>query len=193
MQCEASSTPVTTSRSPTSWRSASPGPPRSRWRIGAAGVCHSDLSVINGTIPWKAPSVLGHEGAGVVEAVGSEVTLGQARRPRGDRHPGQLRAPAGPAAPAIRPGASRRSGNVSQPFTFKGEPASNFAATSVFAESTIVKEVQAVKISQGRPTDLGLPHRVRRADRCRLGPQPGQGAARGDRGGLRRRRASGST
>ena len=50
-----------------------PGPTEVRVAIGAAGVCHSDLSVINGTIPWKAPSVLGHEGAGVVEAVGGEV------------------------------------------------------------------------------------------------------------------------
>src|SRR5664280_3064968 len=40
-----------------------PGPNEVRVQIGAAGVCHSDLSVINGTIPWKAPSVLGHEGA----------------------------------------------------------------------------------------------------------------------------------
>ena len=53
---------------------ARPGPNEVRVAIGAAGVCHSDLSVINGTIPWKAPSVLGHEGAGVVESVGSEVT-----------------------------------------------------------------------------------------------------------------------
>ena len=53
---------------------ADPGPTEVRVNIGAAGVCHSDLSVINGTIPWKAPSVLGHEGAGVVEAIGSEVT-----------------------------------------------------------------------------------------------------------------------
>ena len=51
-----------------------PGPNEVRVAIGAAGVCHSDLSVITGTIPWKAPSVLGHEGAGVVESVGSEVT-----------------------------------------------------------------------------------------------------------------------
>ncbi|HLH28240.1 MAG TPA: alcohol dehydrogenase catalytic domain-containing protein, partial [Acidimicrobiales bacterium] len=50
-----------------------PGPTEVRVAVAAAGVCHSDLSVIDGTIPWKAPSVLGHEGAGVVEAVGSEV------------------------------------------------------------------------------------------------------------------------
>jgi S-(hydroxymethyl)glutathione dehydrogenase/alcohol dehydrogenase len=43
-------------------------------RIGAAGVCHSDLHVINGDLPMPLPCVLGHEGAGVVEAVGAGVT-----------------------------------------------------------------------------------------------------------------------
>jgi S-(hydroxymethyl)glutathione dehydrogenase / alcohol dehydrogenase len=43
-------------------------------RMAAAGVCHSDLSVINGTIPHPLPVVLGHEGAGVVEAIGEGVT-----------------------------------------------------------------------------------------------------------------------
>src|SRR5436309_8012920 len=43
-------------------------------RIEAAGLCHSDVSVINGTIPFPTPVVLGHEGAGVVEEVGSAVT-----------------------------------------------------------------------------------------------------------------------
>jgi len=43
-------------------------------RMAAAGVCHSDLSVINGTIPYPLPVVLGHEGAGVVEEVGAGVT-----------------------------------------------------------------------------------------------------------------------
>jgi S-(hydroxymethyl)glutathione dehydrogenase/alcohol dehydrogenase len=43
-------------------------------KVAAAGVCHSDLSVINGTIPQPFPVVLGHEGAGIVEAVGEGVT-----------------------------------------------------------------------------------------------------------------------
>ncbi|MET0391135.1 MAG: Zn-dependent alcohol dehydrogenase [Polyangiales bacterium] len=43
-------------------------------KMAAAGVCHSDLSVLNGTIPHPLPVVLGHEGAGVVEAVGEGVT-----------------------------------------------------------------------------------------------------------------------
>jgi S-(hydroxymethyl)glutathione dehydrogenase/alcohol dehydrogenase len=53
---------------------ASPGPGEVRIGIAASGVCHSDLSVQNGTIPMPTPIVLGHEGAGVVEAVGDGVT-----------------------------------------------------------------------------------------------------------------------
>ncbi len=43
-------------------------------KMKATGVCHSDLSVINGTIPSPYPVVLGHEGAGIVEQVGEGVT-----------------------------------------------------------------------------------------------------------------------
>ena len=43
-------------------------------RIGASGVCHSDLSAQNGTLMTPTPVVLGHEGAGVVEEVGEGVT-----------------------------------------------------------------------------------------------------------------------
>jgi S-(hydroxymethyl)glutathione dehydrogenase/alcohol dehydrogenase len=45
-----------------------------RVRIVASGVCHSDLSVIEGKNPFRTPMVLGHEGAGVVEEVGPGVT-----------------------------------------------------------------------------------------------------------------------
>ena len=53
-----------------------------RVRMGASGVCHSDLSVVNGTLLSPLPAVLGHEGAGVVDAVGEGVDPGEARRPR---------------------------------------------------------------------------------------------------------------
>ena len=43
-------------------------------RYAASGVCHSDLHHIQGKVPWPVPVVLGHEGAGVVDAVGSGVT-----------------------------------------------------------------------------------------------------------------------
>lgn len=48
-------------------------PTQVRVRIAASGVCHSDLSQATGALPAGAPCVLGHEGAGVIEAVGSEV------------------------------------------------------------------------------------------------------------------------
>jgi S-(hydroxymethyl)glutathione dehydrogenase/alcohol dehydrogenase len=50
------------------------GPGEVKVRITHSGVCHSDLSAMNGTIPQPPPAVLGHEGAGIVEAVGSDVT-----------------------------------------------------------------------------------------------------------------------
>ncbi len=43
-------------------------------KLGACGVCRSDLSAINGTIPMPPPLVLGHEGAGVIEELGEGVT-----------------------------------------------------------------------------------------------------------------------
>jgi S-(hydroxymethyl)glutathione dehydrogenase/alcohol dehydrogenase len=43
-------------------------------RIHASGLCHTDLEVIQGSLVYPLPIVLGHEGAGVVEAVGSGVT-----------------------------------------------------------------------------------------------------------------------
>lgn len=43
-------------------------------KMGATGVCHSDLSVINGVLPLPSPMVLGHEGAGTVAELGEGVT-----------------------------------------------------------------------------------------------------------------------
>ena len=43
-------------------------------RMTAAGLCHTDLGVASGGLPFPLPGVLGHEGAGVVERVGSAVT-----------------------------------------------------------------------------------------------------------------------
>ncbi|MGW0535446.1 Zn-dependent alcohol dehydrogenase [Streptomyces sp. NPDC003032] len=51
-----------------------PGPGQVRVRLAAAGVCHSDLSLSNGTMRVPAPAVLGHEGAGTVVSVGEGVT-----------------------------------------------------------------------------------------------------------------------
>jgi S-(hydroxymethyl)glutathione dehydrogenase/alcohol dehydrogenase len=53
---------------------ASPGPQEVLVTTAATGLCHSDLHVIDGLFPSALPCVLGHESAGVVAAVGSEVT-----------------------------------------------------------------------------------------------------------------------
>lgn len=51
-----------------------PGPNEVLVRMQAAGICHSDLSVVDGNRVRPVPMLLGHEAAGVVEAAGSEVT-----------------------------------------------------------------------------------------------------------------------
>src|SRR6185436_7245578 len=43
-------------------------------KVKASGLCHTDLEVIQGSLAYPLPIVLGHEGAGVVEAVGADVT-----------------------------------------------------------------------------------------------------------------------
>lgn len=54
---------------------APPGPGEVLVRICASGICHSDLNAIDGTAPTRCPAVLGHEGAGVVERVGTGVAI----------------------------------------------------------------------------------------------------------------------
>src|SRR5437870_6429562 len=127
-----------------------PGPTEVAVRIVNAGVCHSDVSVVDGTIPWPAPAVLGHEGAGVVEAVGGAVTNVKP----GDHVVVATLASCGMCADCNtgRPTHCRKSmGNMSQPFTLDGQPCSNFAATSSFAERIVVQAIQAVPISPDIP------------------------------------------
>ena len=50
-----------------------PGPDEVLVRVAAAGLCHSDLSVINGDRPRPTPMALGHEAAGIVEELGPGV------------------------------------------------------------------------------------------------------------------------
>ena len=54
-----------------------PGPGRVKVRLAAAGVCHSDLSLSNGTMKVPVPAALGHEGAGTVVAVARRLRTGQ--------------------------------------------------------------------------------------------------------------------
>src|SRR5438552_2132594 len=55
-----------------------PGPNEVRVRMSVSGVCHTDFTAVRDTLPARVPMVLGHEGAGIVEQVGSLVTSVQA-------------------------------------------------------------------------------------------------------------------
>ncbi|GHF57927.1 alcohol dehydrogenase [Streptomyces mashuensis] len=127
-----------------------PGPGEVLVAVTAAGLCHSDLSVIEGTIPHPVPVVLGHEGAGIVEATGSGVTH---IRP-GDHVALSTLASCGLCADCARgrPGMCRAaSSRPGRPFTRRGTELFQFAATSAFAERVVVKAVQAVRLPQDIP------------------------------------------
>lgn len=127
-----------------------PGP-RDVWvDVAAAGLCHSDLSYMHGLYPVPSPGVCGHEAAGVVAAVGNAVTHVQP----GDHVIIATLAACGFCDRCMdgRPTACRSTlGNWSQPFTLNGEPVYNFAATSAFAERTVVRDVQCVRIPKDVP------------------------------------------
>ena len=51
-----------------------PGPNEVMVKVRGAGLCHSDLSVINGSRPRPVPLVMGHEGAGEVVEIGAAIS-----------------------------------------------------------------------------------------------------------------------
>ena len=83
-----------------------PGPGEAVVAVQACGVCHTDLHYREGGINDDFPFLLGHEAAGVVEAVGPDVTDGRTRRLRGPQLAGRLRrvpvVPPGPAPVLLR-------------------------------------------------------------------------------------------
>ncbi len=128
-----------------------PGPGEVRVAIRAAGLCHSDVSVIDGSIPYPVPVVLGHEGAGVVEAIGAGVTGVR----EGDAVILSTLAHCG-RCPACEVGRSTECRNApspkdARPFTVRGAPAYQFANTSAFAELTVVREQSAIPVDTRVP------------------------------------------
>ncbi|HET6949275.1 MAG TPA: alcohol dehydrogenase catalytic domain-containing protein [Acidimicrobiales bacterium] len=121
-----------------------------RVRIANAGLCHSDVSVIDGTIPFPTPVVLGHEGAGVVTEVGDAV----AKVKVGDHVVLTTLGNCGRCAACDRGQPTRcrdTMGRLGRPFTVGGEKAFSFANTGVFAEEVVVAETQAVVIDPDVP------------------------------------------
>ncbi|GAA0472769.1 zinc-binding dehydrogenase [Streptomyces olivaceiscleroticus] len=129
-----------------------PGPGQVRVKLAAAGVCHSDLSLSNGTLKQPVPAVLGHEGAGTVTAVGDGVTHLAPGDPVvlnwapscGDCHfcgLGEVWLCANSAAAAAKPYATRADGSELYPGL----------GTAVFAEETVVAANAALPLPAGVP------------------------------------------
>jgi S-(hydroxymethyl)glutathione dehydrogenase/alcohol dehydrogenase len=136
-----------------------PGPHEVLIRTVAAGVCHSDLHFVEGSYPHPLPAVLGHESAGVVEQVGSEV---RTVKP-GDHVITCLSAFCGHCEHCITGHMSRcvspetRREKGDEPRLFRedaGAPTMNqFLNLSSFAEQMLIHEHACVAIRKDMPLD----------------------------------------
>lgn len=140
---------------------ADPGPTELLVRIEAAGVCHSDLSVVDGDRPRPVPMLLGHEAAGIVQATGDRVTdIGIGDRvvltflPRcgecaGCRTDGRLpceRGSASNAAGELLGGGTRLSRG--------GAPVAHHLGASAFATHAVVDRRSVVRVGPDVPPDV---------------------------------------
>lgn len=121
-----------------------PGPGEVTVRVLASGICHSDLNVIDGTRPVPPPVVLGHEGAGVVDACGPEVegwAVGDEVVLHGLTPCGRCRS-CRLGHPTACPEAF---GRGATPFRLHGAPVRSYANVSSFSERTTVRASQLVR------------------------------------------------
>jgi S-(hydroxymethyl)mycothiol dehydrogenase len=132
-----------------------PGPGEAVVTIQACGVCHTDLHYREGGINDDFPFLLGHEAAGIVEAVGDDVT---------DLAPGDFvvlnwRAVCGEcrACRRGRPQYCFATHNATQKMTLDGVALSPALGIGAFAEKTLVAAGQATKVDpRARPEAVGL-------------------------------------
>lgn len=133
-----------------------PGPGEVRVKIHAAGICHSDLSGMNGSLPQVAPFVPGHEGAGEVVAVGEGVTNARA----GDHCIIAWNPPCGKCKACLR-GQPNLCTEIffaaAMTAHFKGTSADvfGFAGTGTWSDELIVPAQAVVVISDDVPYDMG--------------------------------------
>ncbi|HEU4736020.1 MAG TPA: alcohol dehydrogenase catalytic domain-containing protein [Solirubrobacterales bacterium] len=128
-------------------------------RLAACGVCHTDLYTASGADPsGYAPAVLGHEGAGVVERVGPEVTL----LAPGDHAVTLFSPQCGECLHCLDPRtnlclAIREQQNKgflpdgSSRISRDGDPIRHFMGCSTFAEYTVMPEIALAKVSPAAP------------------------------------------
>jgi S-(hydroxymethyl)glutathione dehydrogenase/alcohol dehydrogenase len=134
-----------------------PGPGEVLLATSASGICHSDLHVIEGDLPMPPPCVLGHEPAGIVEAIGEGVT----DFVPGDHVIGCITNWCGVCKfctggrPYLCPSQfnGRPEGSKSRLIDSKGDPIFQFANLSSFAEKMLCPERSLVKIRDDMPLD----------------------------------------
>jgi len=134
-----------------------PGPREVLIRTVAAGVCHSDLHFVEGLYPYPLPAVIGHESAGVVEQVGSEV---RSVKP-GDHVITCLSAFCGRCehcitghlSRCVSPDTKREAGDEPRLVETHG-PMNQFLNLSSFAEMMLIHENACVSIRKDMPLDL---------------------------------------
>ena len=134
-----------------------PGPREVLIRTAYAGLCHSDLHVIEGLFPYPLPAVLGHESSGIVEQTGSEVTHVQP----GDHVITCLSVfcgacehclsglPAACSDPSVKPPPAK----LDRLRWERPEKLHTFTNLSSFAEQMLVHENAVVKIRRDMPLD----------------------------------------
>lgn len=133
-----------------------PGPREVLIRTVATGVCHSDLHFVEGSYPWAMPVVMGHESAGVVEAVGAEVRTVKV----GDHVITCLSAYCGHCEECLTghlslcasPDTQRAEGEPPR-LSVGGAKVNQFANLSGFAEMMLVHEHACVAIRKDMPLD----------------------------------------
>jgi S-(hydroxymethyl)glutathione dehydrogenase/alcohol dehydrogenase len=132
------------------------GPGQVKVDIKATGVCHSDLSAMNGTIPQPAPFVPGHEGAGVVAEVGEDVTSVSP----GDHVIVCWSPPCGNCAYCIDRKQPNLCSNIQMAtmgaanFRIDGAPTFGMAGAGTFSESLLLAEQGVVKIDDDVPFEI---------------------------------------
>jgi Zn-dependent alcohol dehydrogenase len=134
---------------------AEPGPGELLVRIEAAGLCHSDLSVVDGNRVRPVPMLLGHEAAGIVEGGDSDLAVGQrvvmTFLPRCGRCPACATdglTPCGPGSAANGAG-TLMDGGIR--LTRDGEPVFHHLGVSGFATYAVVDRRSVVPV----PLDVG--------------------------------------
>jgi Zn-dependent alcohol dehydrogenase len=129
-------------------------------RLHASGVCHSDLNAVDGTSATRCPAVLGHEGAGIVEAVGAGVDIPPGTHvalswmPSCNRCEECVRGLTHLCRKAWRGMSHGGLLDGTPRLSSEGEPVYHYSYLSTFAQATVVPEQCVIPIPESVPFDV---------------------------------------